>query len=103
MKYPIAIILLLTCKNSFSQNWHKAGDTLRLPESQSHFYTASGYLNRYDTVPCVYTAQGNETLKKGYKMVYVQSGFYTDKPNTLHVFFDDHLRRVTDVERFSFD
>lgn len=100
--WTVIIIILVASKPAFSQNWHAAGDTLKLPESRGHIYSSIGSLKNYDTVPCTYTVTGNTALQKGYKMVHIRHGFYTDNATTLHIFFDEDRRRVYHVERFYF-
>jgi hypothetical protein len=103
MKFWTIIILLFAAAPSvFSQNWHAAGDTLKLPESPGHIYSSIGSLKNYDTVPCTYTVSGSMALRKGFKMVHIRHGFYTDNSSTLNVFFDEGLRRVNHVDRFYF-
>ena len=103
MKFLTVIILLLAAGSpAFSQHWHAAGDTLKLPESPGHVYSSIATLKNYDTVPCTYTVSGSTALRKGYKKVYIRHGFYTDNASTLYVFFDDDLRRVRHVDRFYF-
>jgi hypothetical protein len=103
MKFWTVIILLLAAGSPvFSQNWHAAGDTLKLPESPGHIYSSIGTLKNYDTVPCTYTVSGSMALRKGFKKVYIRHGFYTDNARTLYVFFDDGRRRVRHVDRFYF-
>ena len=103
MKFWTVVILLLAAGSpAFSQNWHAAGDTLKLPESPGHIYSSIGTLKNYDTVPCTYTVSGNNALQKGFKMVHIRHGFYTDNASTLYVFFDEGLRRVYHVDRFYF-
>jgi hypothetical protein len=94
--------MLVAGSPAFSQNWHAAGDALRLPPSPAHIYSSIGSLNNYDTVPCTFTVAGDTALQKGFKMVCVRHGFYTDNATTLHMFFDEGRRRVYHVERFYF-
>jgi hypothetical protein len=103
MKCAIAISCLLACKISFSQNWHSANDTLKEPRNPSGYYVSVAYFNRYDTVPCSYTVTGSNQVRKGFKFVYVLSGYYTDNAQTLHAFFDDRMIRVYNVDRFLFN
>jgi len=103
MKFWIATIILLAGGSpAFSQSWHAASDTLKLPPSPGHIYSSIGSLKNYDTVPCTYTVSGSAALRKGFKMVRIRHGFYTDNASTLNVFFDDALRRVYHVDRFYF-
>jgi len=103
MKFWTVIILILAAgRPAFSQNWHAAGDTLRLPESPGHIYSSIGSLKNYDTVACTYMVSGSMALRKGFKMVYIRHGFYTDNASTVQIFFDEALRRVYHVERFYF-
>ncbi|MDO6433106.1 hypothetical protein Q4E93_21030 [Flavitalea sp. BT771] len=100
--WTVATLLLAVSSPAVAQNWHAAGDTLKLPESPGHVYSSIGSLKSYDTVPCTYTVSGSTALRKGFKKVYIRHGFYTDNARTLYVFFDDGLRRVRHVDRFYF-
>ena len=103
MKFWTVVILILgASRPAFSQNWHAAGDTLRLPESPGHIYSSIGSLKNYDTVACTYIVSGSMALRKGFKRVYIRHGFYTDNASTVQIFFDEALRRVYHVERFYF-
>ena len=103
MKVTFVILLLLASLKVFSQDWHGATDTLKLPASQGHGQLATGFNNKFDTVSCTYKLIGNSMTQKGYKYVFIFEGFYVDMPNTVNVFFDDKLRRIEKVERFYFN
>lgn len=101
MKYILSFLVLLCFSmHSFSQNWHAAGDTLKLPESPGHIYSSIGSLKNYDTVPCTYTVSGSMALRKGFKMVHIRHGFYTDNANTLYAFFDEDRQRIYNVSKY---
>jgi hypothetical protein len=102
MKVWLAILLLLSGKRMLGQDWHTAGDPLKLPPSPGNFYASVRYLKKYDTVQCTYKLTGSDDLRPGYKMVKIQYGFYTDNAKSLHVFFDDRGRRIRHVEKFYF-
>jgi hypothetical protein len=100
----LVITVLAFGQFSFAQaSWHMAGDPLKLPPSPGSFYNAVLYLKKYDTVACTYKVIGNDDLRKGYKMVRIQYGFYTDNSKSLNVFFDERGRRIRHVEKFYFN
>jgi hypothetical protein len=103
MKAAIVIIFMLGCTKVFSQNWHSATDTLKLPTNQGHGQVAMGFQNKFDTVACVYKLIGSDVIRKGYKYVFILDGFYIDTINTMNVFFDYRKQRINGVEKFHFD
>ena len=103
MKLPLVILLMLASFTVFSQEWHNATDTIKPPSNQGHGQVATGFINKYDTVPCTYNLESNPTLQKGYKFVFIYEGFFIDLPNTVNVFFDDKLRRIDKVDKFYFN
>jgi|GEM_PF-2401427 len=105
MRYAIVIFLLLVCSlfacsTAFSQNWHSASDTLKGPQNNTGYYVTVAYFNRYDTVPCTYTIAGSKQHRKGFKVVYVLDGYYTDKPETMRVFYDRRMNRIDNVDSY---
>jgi len=103
MKYAITVLFLVACSTAFSQNnWHAASDTLKEPKNTSGYYITVAYSNRYDTVSCTYIASGSNERKKGFKSVYILHGYYTDDRATFQVFFNNHMQRIYNVERYSF-
>jgi len=103
MRYPIAIFLILAGNFAYTQDWHKAGDTLKPPETIGNMLPSTRFTTRYDTIACIYTVRGSNQQRKGYKLVHIQRGFFSDDASTVHVFYDDRLRRIKDVERFHFN
>jgi hypothetical protein len=98
----LVITMLAFRQVTIAQAWHTAGDPLTLPPSPGNFYNDVLYLKKYDTVACTYKVSGSDELRQGYKMVRIQSGFYTDNSKSLYVFFDKHGSRIRHVEKFYF-
>src|SRR5690242_17943679 len=101
MKYVAIALLLIVCQSTFAQKkWHVASYKLKLPKNNTGYYVTVAYFNRYDTVPCIYITKNSEQQLNGYKLVYFRDGYYTDDHRTWKVFFNDHLQRIYNVERY---
>lgn len=102
MKFAIALLLVVTCKTAFSQEWHSANKKLKPPKNSSGYSITVIFFDKYDTVPCTYvTTDGRQ--QKGYKYIFLCNGYYTDNANTYRVFFDDRMNKVYNVERYYFE
>lgn len=102
-------ILLLTISfvffysiKSFSQKWYSASYILEYPKSNGSGESLMAYVNKYDTVICIYKFRGSEMISKGYKMVYKKNGFIIDDLTTINVFFDEKKQRIQNVSQYAF-
>lgn len=102
----VALLLLFFFLHSAAivtaQSWHSARERLSQPKSPSGFYATVSFLSRYDSVPCTYVSVSSKQPQKGYKVVYVQNGYYTDNSQTFGVFLDEQFRKVQGVRRYYF-
>lgn len=102
MKELLVGLLVFTFQRAVAQEWHSAGERLSEPKSPSHFYVSASYLAQYDSVPCMYMNFSSGRLRKGFKVVYVHNGYFTDDSRTYRVFLDERFRRIYDVRRYYF-
>jgi len=98
----IAILILFCLSKTYSQSqiWHLSTDTLKYPKSFGSGEVAMAFINQYDTVPCLYRINGDESVYKGYKLIYKKNGFYIDDNTTLNIFFDNRIKRIQNVHQF---
>lgn len=82
------------------REWHLATDTLKEPASSYHINVA--YQNRYDTILCHYTIAGDVRVYQGYKRFYVSRAYFTDDATTIGMFYDRHMNRVCNVDKYYF-
>jgi len=101
----VATLLLLFFLHlaAAAQTWHSASKWLNEPKSPSGIYATVSLFSRYDSVPCTYVSASSKLLQKGYKVVYVKNGYYTDDPATFGVFLDENWRRIRHVSRYYFN
>lgn len=100
MKRLILFILIFGSMPAFAQVWYHAGDTIKLPKSG--FYNNSGYLKKHDTVPCFYVLKGDDSIRRGFKIMRISHGFYIDDSSTLYSFFDDSHQPINNVRKYSY-
>lgn len=103
MKYTLTLLMLFAGMNAFSQEWYSANRKLKPPKETDDYYATIGYFDRYDTVPCIYIRRGSTELHKGFKLIHVHNGDYTDNRHTFRVFFDNQMHRIYNVDRFCFN
>jgi hypothetical protein len=103
MKYILSLLVLFVCTSAFSQQWHPANKKLKSPKRTGGYYVTVGYSSWYDTIPCTYIIKRSAVTQKGFKVVYVHNGHYTDNARTFRVFYDERRNRIRNVERFYFN
>ena len=59
------------------------------------------FVNKYDTVICLYKIKGSEVITRGYKKVYRKNGFLVDDLTTINVFFDEEKQRIQNVNQYT--
>ena len=101
MRYTILLTMIFAGSRAFSQHCHAATDTLKYISS-SGYYTTVKYTNRFATVPISYKIAGSNKVYSGFKYVYIFNGFFTDREETMGVFYDKEKRRVMAVKSYCF-
>lgn len=102
MKYLHIALLLCITHISIAQRWHKSTDTLRSPVDTTGYYPTVVYFNGYDTVKVLYYDWGEPIMYVGYKAVYIKGDHYIDDSTTVGVMFDEHMRRMNGLKRYTF-
>ncbi|HLX67090.1 MAG TPA: hypothetical protein VKR41_08845 [Puia sp.] len=102
MRLLLYALPAIAAERTAAQEWHPANKWLKEPESPSGFYTSASYFTRYDTVPCVYESLASDQVQKGYKVVFVKDGYYTDNSRTFGLFLNDRFQRIYHIRRYSF-
>jgi len=80
--------------------WYRPTDRLKF--SALREYIDVLYINKYDTVPCLYICDDEQTICRGYKRVYVKRGQYIDDFSTTGILFDYNYHRIYNVLLYSF-
>ena len=110
MKIPISLaFVVLLCQYAQGQEvaaqkpaWHSADKWLAEPTNRGQYHASVNYLICYDTVPCMYVSSSGRRRHKGFKVVYIKDGYYTDDVSTFGVFLDKRSQRIEDVRRYYF-
>ncbi|HEY4208930.1 MAG TPA: hypothetical protein VGM31_19030 [Puia sp.] len=103
MKFAIFLLILFTGKNALSQDWHGAKERLVPPLEKHGYHMCVTYIDRHDTIPCIYIVKGSSRRLKGYKFVYVQNGYYIDDNLTYQALYDEQLHRIKNVRKYYFN
>lgn len=110
MKHLLPLLLLLSFRLSAqdmppepkAQTWLLATDTLKSPVNITGAESSGFWVNKYDTIPCKYRIEGDNTTYSGYRLVYKKNGYYIDDLKTHAVFFDKNRRRIANIKEYYF-